>query len=184
MPSTLVNKLGSVGLDKHWHLSATEHEISLTEIEFALFRTFSAFSRWMDDLALCSVDGDSNCNGIDFAVLNVIRMHDRPKALSDIARLLNRDDLSNMQYTLRKLIKAGLVEKVGSEGQKKGVTYRVTDLGEIATERYAQFRRELLIPMTQALAKSEDRMEQVAKVLRLLSGIYDQAACVVASHRE
>jgi len=182
--NTLTHTLQARGLDKHWHLSQSDHEVFVTEIEFALFRAFAAFSRWMDDLALCSSDADGSCNGIDFAVLNVIRMHDRPKALSDIARLLNRDDLSNMQYTLRKLIKAGLVEKVGGESQRKGVTYRVTEQGAVATERYAAFRRELLIPMTQSLAEGEQKMDEVAKVLRLLSGIYDQAACVAASHRE
>jgi len=182
--SSLSHTLEGHGLDKHWHLATSDHEVFVTEIEFAMFRAFAAFSRWMDDLALCSFDGEAGCNGIDFAVLNVIRMHDRPKALSDIARLLNRDDLSNMQYTLRKLIKARLVDKVGGQSQKKGVTYRVTERGAAATDRYAHFRRELLIPMTESLAHGEQKMDEVAKVLRLLSGIYDQAACVAASHRE
>lgn len=42
------------GLDKHQHLSTSDHEVALTEIEFSIFRIFAAFNRWMDDLAACS----------------------------------------------------------------------------------------------------------------------------------
>lgn len=180
-----INKNTGAGLDKHWHLSTTEHEIALTEIEFSIFRIFAAFTRWMDDLtACCQGDVDPPCSGIDFAVLNVIRMHDRAKSISDIARLLNRDDISNLQYSVRKLVKAGLISKVGTEGNKKGATYTTTERGVEATDKYAHFRRELLIPLTGAIEDSDQRMESVAKVLSLMSGIYDQAACVAATHRD
>lgn len=173
----------TLGLDKHWHLSTNDHEICLTEIEFALFRNFAAFSRWMDDCAACCHTSKHPCNGMDYAVLNVIRMHERPKSISEIARLMNRDDLSNLQYSVRKLAKAELIEKLGSSDHKRGATYRATGQGVIATDRYAQFRRELLVSLTQSISNSEENMDQVTRVLSLLSGIYDQAACVAASHR-
>lgn len=173
------------GFDKHWHLSGSDHEVALTEIEFAIFRIFSAFTRWMDDLTACCQDeAEPPCSGIDFSLLNVIRMHDRPKGISEIGRLLNRDDMSNMQYSMRKLIKFGFIEKVGAKGQKKGATYTATEKGIDATDRYATFRRELLLPLTQSISESDQRMGQVTNMLTLLSGIYDQAACVAATHRE
>lgn len=172
------------GLDKHWHLSTNEHEIALTEIEFSIFRSFAAFSRWMDDLAACCHSDDPLCSGMDFAVLNVIRMHDRAKSISEVGRLQNRDDISNLQYSVRKLTKVGLIEKVGLKGNKKGATYRATEKGIQATDLYARYRRQLLIPLTQAISESDEKMDQVAKVLSLLSGIYDQAACVAATHRD
>ncbi|MEM1155594.1 MAG: winged helix DNA-binding protein, partial [Pseudomonadota bacterium] len=172
-------------LNRHWHLSTTEHEVALTEIELSIFRNFSAFTRWTDDLAVCCQnDSQALCNGLDFALLNVIRMHDRPKSISEVGRLLNRDDLPNLQYSIRKLIKSGLITKLGPQDNKKGATYTTTDLGIEATDRYARYRRELLLPLTQAISESDTRMEQVANVLTLLSGIYDQAACVAATHRE
>tara|TARA_R110002110_G_scaffold413729_1_gene641619 strand:- start:108645 stop:109274 length:630 start_codon:yes stop_codon:yes gene_type:complete len=173
------------GFDKHWHLSASDHEVALTEIEFAIFRIFAAFTRWMDDLtACCQEEAEPPCSGIDFSILNVIRMHERPKGISEIGRLLNRDDLSNMQYSMRKLVKFGFAEKVGAMGNKKGATYKTTDKGNEATDRYARFRRELLTPLTQSISESDQRLGQVTNMLTLLSGIYDQAACVAATHRD
>lgn len=172
-------------LDKHWHLSTTDHEIALTEIEFSIFRIFAAFNRWMDDLAACCHDDtEHGCNGLDFAIMNVIRMHDRAKSISEIGRLMNRDDISNLQYSIRKLTKGGFINKLGSAAHKKGATYTTTERGNEATDVYARYRRELLIPLTEAIADSDQRMDQVANVLSLLSGIYDQAACVAATHRD
>lgn len=56
--------------------------------------------------------------------------------------------------------------------------------GEEATNLYAKYRRELLTPLTRAISNSDERMEEVANMLTLLSGIYDQAACVAATHRD
>ena len=172
-------------LNKHWHLSTSDHEVALTEIEFSIFRIFGAFNRWMDDLtACCQNDAEQLCSGMDFSLLNVIRMHDRAKSVSEVGRLLNRDDLSNLQYSIRKLTKAGFIKRLGSQGNKKGATYTTTDKGIEVTDLYARYRRELLLPLTQAIAASDERMAQVANVLTLLSGIYDQAACVAATHRD
>jgi predicted MarR family transcription regulator len=97
---------------------------------------------------------------------------------------LNRDDLPNLQYSIRKLTKSGLIKKLGTQGNKKGATYTTTELGVAATDQYARYRQELLLPLTQAISAGDMRMEQVANVLTLLSGIYDQAACVAATHRD
>jgi len=171
--------------DKHWHMSTDNHEVALTEVEFSIFRIFSAFTRWMDDLTRCCQDGaDASCSGIDFSLLNVVRMHDRPKSISELGRLMNRDDTPNIQYSIRKLTKAGFIKKVGAEGNKKGAMYQTTARGEEATDLYAKYRRELLTPLTRAISNSDERMEEVANMLTLLSGIYDQAACVAATHRD
>lgn len=171
--------------DKHWHMATNEHEIALSEVEFSIFRIFSAFNRWMDDLTNCCQDDPGmNCSGIDFSLLNVIRMHDRPKSISEVGRLMNRDDMSNLQYSIRKLTKAGLIEKVGVKGNKKGVTYRTTERGVKATDLYASYRREILVPLTRSVSASDKRMIELANLLTLLSGVYDQAACVAATHRE
>ncbi|WP_339671013.1 winged helix DNA-binding protein [Dasania marina] len=169
-------------LDKHWHLARNDHEISLTEFELALFRGYAAFSRWMEDCAACSHTAPENCNGQDYAMLNLIRLHDRPKSISDIARLMNRDDTSNIQYSTRKLMKAGLIEKQGNTNHKRGVRYQISEQGIAATDRYAAFRRELLVPLTQKISDSEQNMAEVTRTLSLLSGIYDQAACIAACH--
>ncbi len=165
--------------DKRWHLATDTHEVGVTELEFAIIRVGAAFERWQSDCLACCFP--QSFSGSDTAVLHVIRMHDRTKSISEIGRLLKRDDTSNLQYGIRKLLKAGLIEKAGSSS-KKGVTYQVTELGREVTDRYGEFRRELLISLTESLSATQD-FEGIAKVLNLMSGLYDQASCVAATHR-
>lgn len=168
------------GLDKHWHLAGSAFEVGLTELEFAIFRVSAAFERWQSDCLACCHGGAFS--GTDTAVLHVIRMHDRPKSISEIGRLLKRDDIANLTYGVRKLLKAGLVEKSESAGSKKDVTYKVTRLGAAVTTDYANFRRELLVSMTQATAGNVD-FEAIASALNFMAAMYDQASCVAATHR-
>lgn len=167
-------------LDKHWHLADNEYEVEVTELEFSVLRVAAAFERWRSDcMACCS---DQSFSGADAAVLHVIRMHNRPKSISEIARLLNRDDQSNVQYGIRKLIKAGVIEKTGSIDSKKGVTYMVTDLGREVTDRFTQFRRELLLTLTRSISTNIS-LDDVSKMLNLMAGMYDQASSIAAAHR-
>lgn len=166
-------------LDKHWHLATDDTEVAVTELEFSLIRIASAFERWQSDCLACC--HGHPFSGSDTAILHVVRMHERPKSISEIGRLLNRDDQSNLQYSVRKLLKAGLIEKT-SGGGKKGVTYQVSDLGHQVTERYAEFRKELFTSLASSVFASHD-LEAVAKTMNLMAGVYDQASCVAATHR-
>ena len=168
------------GLDKHWHLAGTAFEVGLTELEFSIFRISAAFERWQSDCLACCHGGAFS--GTDTALLHVIRMHDRPKSISEMGRLLKRDDLSNLTYGVRKLLKAGLVEKSDAVGAKKDVTYQVTPLGAGITTDYAEFRRELLISMTESTLGNVD-FQSIATSLNLMAAMYDQASCVAATHR-
>ena len=169
------------GLDKHWHLATDGYEVGLTELEFAIMRVSEAFYRWQSDCLACCFP--QSFSGADNAVLHVIRMHDRPKSISEIGRLLNRDDQSNLQYGIRKLVNVGLIEKSNASDNKRGVTYQVSDLGREVTDRYAEFREELLISLTKSMSDWEENLDRVARVLNLMSGMYDQASCVAATHR-
>jgi predicted MarR family transcription regulator len=168
------------GLDKHWHLASSAFEVGLTELEFSIFRISAAFERWQSDCLACCHGGAFS--GTDTALLHVIRMHDRPKSISEMARLLKRDDVSNLTYSVRKLLKAGLVEKSDTLGSKKDVTYQVTPLGAGITSDYAEFRRELLISMTESTAGNVD-FQSIATALNLMAAMYDQASCIAATHR-
>lgn len=167
-------------LDRHWHLATNDFEVGLSEFEFSIFRVSAAFERWQSDCLACC-HGHS-FSGTDTAMLHVIRMHDRPKSISEIGRLLKRDDLANLQYGVRKLLKAGLIEKSRDAGSKKDVTYQATERGREITSKYAEFRQELLISMAQSIA-GDINFESIAKALNLMSAVYDQASCVAATHR-
>lgn len=165
--------------DYDWHLSTNAAERATTEIEFALMRAFEGFGRWQSE-CLASVC-DLAATGPENALLHLIRMNDRPKTMRDLARLTNRDDVPNMQYSLRKLIKAGLVLRQGAG--RSGVSYVVTDAGRRVTDDYAAVRRRLLIAAIDQVPGLAERLSEAARSLNLLGGIYAEVALVATTHR-
>ena len=100
-----------------WHLARTETERRLSDFEFRLERLAQAYYRWK--AACLAAVCDVPLTGDDVAVLNVVRMGDEPKRLSEIGQLLNRVDVPNLQYATRKLVKAGLIETEGCRRARK-----------------------------------------------------------------
>lgn len=166
-------------LDYRWHLAQSTVEVEATELEFALMRTFEGFGRWQSE-CLASV-AEVAATGPENAMLHIIRMNDRPKSIKDLARLMNRDDVPNIQYSLRKLIGAGLVERKGAG--RSGVTYEVTEEGRRVTDDYGSLRRRLLIAAIEGVPGFAARLEEATRTLNLLSGIYEEVARVAATHR-
>ncbi len=167
------------GIDYHWHLAQGPAEVDTTELEFALMRCFEGFGRWQSE-CLASVC-DLAATGPENAMLHIIRMNDRPKTIKDLARLTNRDDVPNIQYSLRKLIGAGLVLRRGAG--RSGVTYEVTEEGRRVTEDYGALRRRLLIQAVANVPGFPARLAEATRALNLLSGIYEEISRVAATHR-
>ena len=165
--------------DYRWHLAQSGPEVDTTELEFALMRTFEGFGRWQSE-CLASVSALA-ATGPENAMLHVIRMNDRPKTIKDLARLTNRDDVPNIQYSLRKLIGAGLVMRRGAG--RSGVTYEVTAEGRRVTDDYGALRRRLLIAAVEGVPGFAERLAEASRTLNLLSGIYEEVARVAATHR-
>ena len=168
-----------VAVDRRWHLARTALEVDVTEIEYALMRCHEAFGRWQSECLRSVVD--LAASGPENALLHIIRMHDRAKSIKDLARLANREDIPNIQYSLRKLIKAGLVARTGQG--RAGVTYAVTAAGRDITDRYAEVRAVLLIAAIGSVPGFSARLQEATQTLELLTGIYEQAARVAATHR-
>ncbi len=173
------NKGQSDAIDRTWHLGQTPLEIDVVELEYALMRSFEAFGRWQTE-CLASVI-DFAASGPENALLHIIRMNDRPKSIHDIAHMTNREDIPNIQYSLRKLIKGGLVERSGSG--RSGVTYEATAFGKEVTDRYAEVRSALLIDAIRHVPELAQRLDDAARTLELMTGIYAQAARNAATHR-
>ncbi len=169
------------GLDRRWHLAASSREVSLTELEFSLFRSFEAFSKWQ--VEGMAVAAGKNLSAGDCGILNVIAMRERPKSITEIGRLLNRDDITNIQYTIRKLTQVGLIEKTSKDGRRKGVSYRTTDRGMQVIHRYVSLRKMLLVKQTETIRGMSELMDNGSHILDLMTGIYEQAARVAATHR-
>lgn len=173
------NDGGGTPLDYRWHLAATAGEVEATELEFALMRAFEGFGRWQAE-CLAGVC-DLAATGPENALLHIIRMNDRPKSIKDLARLTNRDDVPNIQYSLRKLIGAGLVERKGAG--RSGVSYEVTAEGRRVTDDYGVLRRRLLLAEIDSLPGFSARLAEAARTLNVLTGIYEEVARVAATHR-
>ena len=163
-----------------WHLARTETERQLSDFEFRLERLAQAYYRWK--AACLAAVCDVPLTGDDVAVLNVVRMGDEPKRLSEIGQLLNRVDVPNLQYATRKLVRAGLIETEGSSSRKE-TRYRTTATGRSVTEAYAALRAATLPPMLEALDGWTARSETAGTHLDLISGLYAQAAQAAITRR-
>ena len=119
-----------------------------------------------------SVD-DAGLTAEDISVLNLIRKDDQPKKLTAIARMLNRSDVSNLQYAVRKLTKEGLISKQ-HQASRKDTTYLATAKGAAITTDYAATRHQLLIQQVGGQVDLAE-IEAAANTLSRLTGLYDQA---------
>lgn len=181
MPSHPAPKIESAAPDARWHLATSQREVSFTELEFSLYRIFAAFDRWQVECV--ATVAHERLTSTENAALHVIRLKDRPKSALEIARLLNRDDLANINYAIRKLLNLMLVERCRPENGK-GTAYRATERGIEITEKYAALRREVLFHMIPSVDHWEEQTAAARQVLDLMRGIYEQAALFLATHRE
>ena len=163
-----------------WHLARSETERQLCDFEFGLERLTQAYYRWK--AACLAAVCDVPLTGDDVTVLNVVRMGDEPKRLSEIGQLLNRVDVPNLQYATRKLVRVGLIETEGSSSRKE-TRYRVTAKGHSVTEAYAALRTATLPPMLEALDGWAEKSATTSIQLDLISSLYAQAAQVAITRR-
>jgi predicted MarR family transcription regulator len=168
-------------LNTSWYLSRNERETAITEFEFSLMRIAAAFDRWIAEClaTVARAPLGSTCA----EVLHLTCLKDRPKTPAEIARLLNRDDVPNVVYAIRKLENAGLVERVPSK-KPKSSAYCATLQGRRVALDYASLRAEVLLPHVPRLEAGNEQLAGAKDLLDLIRGIYDQAALVLATHRD
>lgn len=166
-------------LYRNWHLASTDHEAATTEFEWTLLRFHEAFQRFC--LQLASTCGLGTLTYQELIILHVIRMQDRPKPVTIIARLLNRDDIPNIQYSLRKLVSQGYISKT-KESQGKIFAYSMTDIGKDKLGKYAALRGKLLTDQTSNIDKIDEKQVMAGKLVSLLTGIYDEAGRISATY--
>lgn len=162
-----------------WHLANSPHEAITTDFEWGIMRFHQAWERWVAQLG--AVTGMSELSYIEIVVLHVVRMQDRPKTASNIARQMNRDDLPNIQYCLRKLIKMGLCKKV-KESSSKTYAFEATDKGKELTDNYAALRQEILTEQTKTIDRVDEKLREATKLISLLTGLYDEGGRISTTY--
>ncbi|GAA6169048.1 winged helix DNA-binding protein [Sessilibacter corallicola] len=155
---------------------AEDSEWPLSEVEFAMTILYNAFSKW---IVRCSAAaGQAELSVVDVLTLHNIHHRDNEQRRIDISFMLNIEDPHTVNYSLKKLIKLGLVE-----GTKRGkeVFYATTKAGHDLCEEYREVRRQCLLSSLNGLDKNTEELSNIAATMRGLSGLYDQAARAAAS---
>jgi predicted MarR family transcription regulator len=147
-----------------------------SEFEFGLIIAFNAFSRWM--VKCMAAAGHTEMNPLEILVLHNVNHRGRDKRLSDVCFLLNIDDTHTVNYALRKLSKAGLIE---SEKRGKEVFYRTSESGAKLCDAYRLVRERCLLEGLGRMDISGEELSGLGASLRALSGQYDQASRAASS---
>jgi len=167
-------------VDKTWHLAKNEEETKLTDFEFQLWRVFYGFTRWQEGCE--RVANQTDLTGSELSLLHIIRMKNRPKTISELTRLLNRSGSAfNINYSIQKLIKHGLIRKLLDENNKKAFSYEITEEGIKNTDAYTALRQTILIELFKK-KKKELNLEQFTDVLSELIALYEEADRTVLAY--
>ena len=148
----------------------------LSEFEFGLIVAGNAFHRWITHCM--SAAGLKDLTPLDVLVLHHVTHRARDKRLADICFIMNVEDTHLINYSLKKLQNLGVV--VGSKNGKE-VTYASTELGRGHVQRYREIREACLVDALKADDDLNRDIGELGRLLRVLSGVYDQAARAAAS---
>ena len=160
-----------------WHLATTPLEAAATELEWALIRWWEALERYQRE-ALSRLR-QSHLNTQEVLILHIIRMQDRPKSTGMIANLLNRDDIQNIQYSLRKLVAEKMIKKV-KDGAGKSYSLAVTEKGRRFTDELAEIRRRFLISQLEGIENNETRLLEASKMVSMMTALCNEAGRIAA----
>lgn len=167
------------GYYKGWHLGGTHHDAMTTEFEWAILRFEQAFQRFL--LQIAGMSGLGDLSYAELVLLHVIRMQESPKTAAVLARQLNIDGVTNVQYSLRKLLKYELIDKIQG-GNSKICTYDVTPKAGAMLDEYTRIRREMLTDQTKNIENIDKKLVETSKLLSMLTGTYDEASRISATY--
>ena len=160
---------------------SSEHLVSpkspeLSELEFGLIIAGHAFGRWMT--RCMGGAGVKDMTETEILVLHHVNHRGRQKKLADVCFVLNIEDTHVVSYALKKLANLGLVA-----GARRGkeVFWSTTEAGQALCERYRQVRETCLMPGFSGTQEENARIGDLARLLRTLSGRYDQGARAASS---
>jgi predicted MarR family transcription regulator len=163
------------GIVSSSHL-VSERSPELSEFEFGMIICWNAYSRWA--VRCMAAAGLPDLAITDVNVLHHVNHRARKKKLADLCLIQNVEDTHVISYSLKKLIALGVVE---SERVGKEVLYSITAEGRAVVARYREIRERCLIESLDPESGLNSEIGELARLLRRLSGHYDQAARAAAS---
>jgi len=164
-------RAGSIVSSSHL---VSPRSVELSEFEFGLIVAWNAFSRW-------AVRCMAAAGCPDLTITDVLLVHNlchraKGKKLADIGFMLNYEDTHVVAYSLKKLVSLGFArtEKIGKE-----VFYSPTPQGEAMVQQYRAVREDCLVSSLDTELNAD--IGELARLLRTMSGMYDQAARAATS---
>ena len=154
----------------------SEKSRELSEFEFGLIIGGNAFDRWV--VRCMAAAGLKDLTTLDVLLLHHVNHRAREKKLADIAFMLNIEDTHVVAYALKKLAGLGLVQ---SQRRGKEVLFATTPKGQQHIAKYREVREACLVASLTGEAGENFELAELARFLRRLSGLYDQAARAAAS---
>ncbi|WP_321367299.1 winged helix DNA-binding protein [uncultured Desulfuromusa sp.] len=148
----------------------------LSEFEYGMIIAHNAFTRWM--IRCMSAVGHQDFSPLDVLVLHNVNHRSREKRLTDICFVLHVEDSHTVNYSLKKLVKLELLQK---EKRGKEIFYKTTKEGARVCKEYRDIRERCLTSVYRNLEKEGSEISEAASLMRLLSGLYDQASRAAAS---
>jgi predicted MarR family transcription regulator len=148
--------------------------VELSEFEFGLIVAWNAFSRWA--VRCMAAAGCPDLTITDVLLVHHLCHRARNKKLADICFVLNYEDTHVVAYSLKKLVAAGLAL---AEKQGKEVFYSPTAQGETFVQQYREVREDCLVKSLDTERNAD--IGELARMLRTMSGMYDQAARAATS---
>jgi predicted MarR family transcription regulator len=161
------------GIVSSSHL-VSPRSVELSEFEFGLIVAWNAFSRWA--VRCMAAAGCPDLTITDVLLMHHVSHRARNKKLADICFVLNYEDTHVVAYSLKKLVAARLLK---AEKQGKEVFYSPTPQGEAFVLQYRSVREECLVKSLDTELNAD--LGELARLLRTMSGMYDQAARAATS---
>jgi predicted MarR family transcription regulator len=150
--------------------------MELSEFEFGLIIAGNAFSRWV--VRCMAAAGLKDLTSLEVLLLHHVYHRAREKKLADICFMINIEDTHIVSYALKKLVSMELVQ---TEKRGKEVVFFTTQLGQDYIQRYREVREACLVASLSKDGSENATLGELAGFLRMLSGMYDQAARVATS---
>ena len=146
-----------------------------SELEFGMILLDHAFERWM--VRCMAAAGVPDLSPLDVLVLHTIAHRGRAERVADICLVLNIEDTHLVTYSLK--LDGHKLLTTGRRGSEK--TVGLTAKGDETVQRYRKVREALLVKSVKSAGMDEQRLSEIAGLMRALSGHYDQAARAAAS---
>ena len=154
---------------------ANEKEgVALGEVEIAAASAGHAMQRWI--MSCTRAAGQDRLALVDVLVLHYLAHRPGPERLADLRFALDIEDTHVVAYSVRKLCSRGLItaRRVG-----KDKTYSPSQLGREHVQRFEEVRTQRLLAQLQSI--EPDRLQELGRYFKTMSGLYDQAARAASS---